>query len=201
MHKVDNNNISEDAKYSSSEYRRLNLLLGQSSTSSFNKNVHLTSPISVSQPVQTDMQTYVSTEPSSNAGVNLQSCSSIYSYQQCLSRHIDEQEELLTTTNLVPNTFLPQILIEYSNGVVVEPIDPCNVSCCGNESQTYQRTDSATQLPGNISKPSHAVDSLVLEDNVSLPYNCSSVNSTGLQEPNPNNKQCCTSDSQLVSTL
>ena len=149
------------------------------------------------------MKKYMSTSSNSSTYNKLLSCSCLDTYQQWQSIHVDEEQELqlLTNISVIPDIFLPQLLTNNSIGVAEQSTQLFNVSCYSNESQTCQRTNTASQFPGNSLGPSSPTFRLVLEDNVSLPYNYPWKNSIGVHEPIQNMKHCCTSNSKLVSNL
>ena len=214
MYNNNNINISEDTTYSSSEYRRLDLLLSQSSRSNYNNESHLTSFTSFSKTAEMqnpDMQKCVSTESNSITDGNVPSFNSFSNYQKCQHlkchasnvNHLHEGKDLQSLTNKNPlhNIFLPGILTERSDGVSEQSTQSSNISCYCNVSRTCQCKGTANLFARNNLSPNSTTDNLVLQYNVSQPYNYSWDNPVGHQEPYQNTKHSCTSESKLVSKL
>ena len=177
--------MSENSECGSSEYRHLDLLLGQSSTSSFIKD--LPSFNSFLQPVQHNIQKCISTSSNSISCDKLQRHCSLCNDQQRLSIHLDEEEELPDLQNeiLLPNIFSRKMITDHSGYYLFEQsIKPFRGSCYHNECLPSQHTDEANHISSNTINPNSQTESLAYKDNMSLPFNYSWEKSVGLQEPN-----------------
>ena len=181
---ADNTNMFWDAECSSSEYKRLDLLLGQSSTSGIIKESHLPSFDSFSQPLHSNVHKCISTSSNSIACDTLQNRGSLCDYQQCVSIHIDEEEELLVPRNLdvLPNTFPHQTITEDLDGIFEESTNYSSGHSYPNEFLTSKHIGETNHIFGNTVKPNNQTENLELEENVSLPCNYSWKKLVGIQE-------------------